>query len=174
MLATFTRFLLCQMVVGSGGFNMSWYLHQLLLSVHLFSSSAWFGALVYRTFFVDRKANQFLGGGSVFEHFSLHLSHRMRYVLLLALATCGGSGAGLMSLRWSPEQSGWQFFMISKIILWVVAFAIFIYISWVFWPRRVFATPDEFPGFRRRGFVLSIAMLSVVGLSFVLGQLSRQ
>ncbi len=43
---------------------MNTLLDQGLAATHLLSGAAWFGALVYRTAFVDPKALKFLGGGS--------------------------------------------------------------------------------------------------------------
>ena len=141
-------------------------------TVHHLSAAAWFGALVYRTFFVDPKAFRFLGGGAEFERYSLDLAHGMRGVVLAALLTCGLSGFTLMGLRWSPSD-GWLFLMAGKVGLWAVALSVFAYVSWVFWPRRVFATAGEWPTVRCLGLVLSISTIAVAGLGFVLGQLSQ-
>lgn len=147
-------------------------LEQVSITVHLLSGAAWFGALVYRTFVVDPKSLKFFGGGSGYERFSLDLAHGMRGVVLLALLTCGLSGFVLVGLRWDPAE-GWLALMTVKTGLWVVAFAAFAYISWVFWPRRVFATADEWGAVRRRGVALSLVMIGIAGSGMVLGQLSQ-
>lgn len=147
-------------------------LEQVVATAHLVSAAAWFGALVYRTFFVDPKAARFLGGGGEYERFSLDLAHGMRGVVLLALLTCGLSGFVLVGLRWTPAD-GWLMLVVGKAGLWAVGFAVFAYISWVFWPRRVFATADEWPGVRRQGLVLSLVMIGIAGLGIVLGQLCQ-
>src|SRR5690349_10772635 len=67
-------------------------LDQVAAAIHLLSAAAWFGALVYRAFFVDPKALRFFGGGAGYERFSLDLAHGMRAVVLAALLTCGLSG----------------------------------------------------------------------------------
>jgi hypothetical protein len=151
---------------------MTALLEQVVAMAHLVSAAAWFGALVYRTFFVDPKARRFLGGGGEYERFSLDLAHGMRGVVLLALLTCGLSGFVLVGLRWTPAD-GWLTLVVGKAGLWAVAFAVFAYISWVFWPRRVFAADDEWPGVRRQGLVLSLVMIGIAGLGIVLGQLCQ-
>ena len=151
---------------------MTSLLDQVLNTVHLLSGAAWFGALVYRTFFVDPKALRFFDGGRGYERFSLDLAHGMRGVVVLALLTCGLSGFVLMGLRWDPADV-WLAVMAIKAGLWVVAFAMFAYISWVFWPRRVFATADEWAAVRRRGVTLSLVMIGIAGSGIVLGQLSQ-
>jgi len=145
----------------------------LLAAAHLLSGTAWFGALVYRTFFVDSKALKFFKTDGEFEHFSLALSHNMRYVVLLSLVTCGVSGFVLAGLRWNPSQ-GWLTLIGVKTALWFVAFGLFGYISWSFWPKRVFATGDEVKTLRRQGFVVSVVMIGIAAAGMVLGQVAKQ
>src|SRR5262245_51340073 len=58
---------------------MSPLLEQALVAAHLMSAAAWFGALVYRAFFVDPKAVRFFGWPGDYEQFALHQAHGMRY-----------------------------------------------------------------------------------------------
>jgi hypothetical protein len=150
---------------------MNRFLDQGVLAVHLLSAAGWFGALVYRTFFVDPKAVRFFAAGAGYERFSLELAHGMRRVVLAALLTCGLSGFVLVGLRWTAAD-GWLALIAGKAGLWAVAFALFAYISWVYWPRRVFATCDEWPAVRRQGLVLSLVMIGIAGLGIVVGQLA--
>jgi hypothetical protein len=145
---------------------------QLVAAVHHLSAAAWFGALVYRAFFVDPKALSFFRASAEFERFSLDLAHGMRYVVLAALLTCGLSGFMLVLLRWNSADS-WFTLMAGKVTIWVIAFVLFAYISWVFWPRRVFAVGDELSRVRRRGLVLALVMIAIAGLGIVLGQLAQ-
>jgi putative copper export protein len=147
-------------------------LDRILAAVHLLSAAAWFGALVYRAFFVDPRAARFFRHGPEFERFSLDLAHGMRLVVLSALLTCGLSGFALLGLKWNSADE-WQMLMAVKAGLWAVAFALFAYISWVFWPNRVFATAAEWPRVRRQGFWLALTMIGIAGLGTVLGQLAR-
>ena len=147
-------------------------LDQAVAAVHLLSAAAWFGALVYRAFFVDPRALAFFRGGAEHERFSLELAHGMRYVVLLALFTCGLSGFVLVGLRWTPAD-GWLALMAAKAAFWAVGFALFAYISWVFWPRRVFAGPADWPRVRRQGAALALLMIGIAGLGIVLGQLGQ-
>lgn len=147
-------------------------LDQAVAAIHLLSAAAWFGALVYRAFFVDPKALKFFQGGPEHERFSLELADGMRYVVMLALVACGLSGSVLAGLRWTPAD-GWLVLMVGKAAVWAVAFAVFAYISWVFWPRRVFAGPADWPSVRRQGVVLALVMIGIAGLGIVLGQLGQ-
>src|SRR3954470_9135713 len=105
---------------------MNTMLEPAVATVHQLSAAAWFGALVYRTFFVDPKALRFLGAGAEFERFSLDLAHGMRGVVLASLLTCGLSGFALMGLRWNSAD-GWLLLMAGKVALWAAAFAGFAY-----------------------------------------------
>lgn len=147
-------------------------IEHLLAAAHLLSGAAWFGALVYRTFFVDPKALKFFKTHGEFERFSLALSHNMRYVVLLSLVTCGVSGFVLAGLRWNPSQA-WVTLIGVKTALWLVAFGLFGYISWTFWPKRVFATGSEIRTLRRQGFVLSGTMIVIAVAGMVLGQVAK-
>jgi putative copper export protein len=148
-------------------------LERALLAAHVLSSAAWFGALVYRAFFVDPAARRFFGRGGDYERFALHLADGMRYVVLAALLTCGLSGLGLLALRWPAASAAYLGLMAGKAALWAVALAVFAYISWVFWPRRVFAVEAEQPAIHRHGVALALTMIALAGLSILLGQLGR-
>ena len=93
-------------------------------------------------------------------------------MVLAALFACGLSGFALVGLRWNASD-GWLSLIVGKAGLWAVAFALFAYVSWVFWPRRVFADANEWCAVRRQGFILSLLMIAIAGLGIVLGQLSQ-
>lgn len=152
---------------------MSWLIEQALSAAHLLSAAAWFGALVYRTFFVDPKSLRFFKRPDDFEDFSLHLADGMRYVVLAALLTCGLSGFALMGLRWDGAAAGWLTLMGVKAAVWSAASAVFVYISWVYWPRRVFTPEAGYRAVRRQGLALSLVMIAFAGLGMLLGQATR-
>ena len=145
---------------------------QLLAVVHLLSGAAWFGALVCRTFFVDPKSMRFFERGGDYEQFALHLADGMRAVVTAALLVCGLSGFALLGLRWTPA-AGWLSLMAVKGVVWLAAFVVFVYISWVYWPRRVFAAGAEVAALRRQGLALALVMIALAGSGIVLGQAAR-
>ena len=73
---------------------------------------------------------------------------------------------------WNPAD-GWLAIMAAKVVVWMFASALFAYISWVFWPRRVFAVGSELPRIRRQGRMLALAMIGIAGLGIVFGQLGQ-
>src|SRR5205807_9616438 len=101
--------------------------------------AAWFGALVYRTFFVDPKSRRYFERGADFETYSLHLSDGMRYVVMLALLASGLSGFALAGLHWSADAA-WQARVAAKAALWALALGAFADGSWGYLRRRVVAT----------------------------------
>jgi hypothetical protein len=145
---------------------------QIVAMIHLIAAAGWFGALVYRTLFVDPRALRFFGQTDGYEQFSLALADRMRWVVMAALLTSGLSGFVLLGLRWNPS-AGWQTLMLVKAVSWTIAFAVFAYISWVFWPRRLFAIQSEYRKVRRQGLALALTMITLAGLGIVLGQLGQ-
>jgi hypothetical protein len=147
-------------------------LEDVIRTFHSLSAAAWFGALVYRTFFVDPKLMSILGRGAEYERASIHLAHGMRYVVLAALLTCGLTGFAIMGLRWNPSDD-WLALMCGKAAIWLLAFAFFAYVSWIYWPKRVFSDASEWTSIRRQGLVISLIMIGFAGLGFVLGQFGQ-
>lgn len=151
---------------------MTSLLAALLLTVHLFSAAAWFGALFYRAFFVEPKASRFFVHSADYERFSLYLADGMRLTVVAALLTCGLSGFGLLGLR-TPMTSGYAVLMAGKTAAWLAAFAVFAYISGVWFPRRVFAVEAEHRRFRLQGLALAAGMIVLAGAGMFLGLAAR-
>ena len=139
---------------------------------HMLAGAAWFGSLVYRTFFVDPRSKRFLGDPARYESFALYLADGMRYVVMLSLATVGISGFALTGLLWKTDPD-WQALMAIKCGLWLIACGVFAYISWVHWPKRVFAVADEYRHLHRQGFWLALTMIGLSAAGLVLGTLAR-
>jgi hypothetical protein len=57
-------------------------------------------------------------------------------------------------------------------VLLLVALAIFAWVSWRLWPRRIFALPEELPAVLRAFRVAATTLLSLVAIQFVLGVLA--
>ena len=148
-------------------------LEQFLFWVHGLSAAAWFGAIFYRTLIVDPKAFGFFPDRAGYEHFSTHLAHGMRYFVTAGLLTCGLSGFALLGLRWDGTNTLWLALMAAKAGVWLGACVLFTYVSWVHWPWRSLAAPQEFPKYRRQGIILAAGMVLLAGTGFALGQACR-
>lgn len=143
-------------------------LEYLLTAIHGLASAAWFGALVYRTFFVDPKARQFFAADQEYDRYSLHLADGMRYVVLASLLICGFSGFALLALR-SVSEGPWLNGILVKIGIWLLAGGLFAYISWVYWPKRVFAEGPQRQRLHRKGFVIACIMIVLAMSGYLLG-----
>ena len=151
---------------------MKW-LEQLLFWIHGLSAASWFGAIFYRTLVVDSKVFTYFPDRADYERFSTHLAHGMRYMVVAGLLTCGLSGFALMGLRWDTANATWVGLMVAKVLVWLAACGLFAYVSWVHWPWRSLAAPEEFAGYRRQGIVLAAGMVVLSGTGFALGQACR-
>jgi len=47
------------------------------------------------------------------------------------------------------------------------------YVSWVHWPWRSLASPDEMPRYRTQGRLLAVGMVLLTGAGVALGQAMR-
>jgi uncharacterized membrane protein len=142
-----------------------------LSTIHYLAGAVWFGALIYRTFFVDPRAKRFFERPQQYEHYALNLAQGMRWVVLLALVITGATGFTLVGLRWQDDAM-WQRLMLAKVIIWIVALGIFAYISWVYWPQRVFMVPSESKRLNAQGLGLALGMIAISGLGILLGRIA--
>ena len=148
-------------------------LEQVLFWVHGMSAAAWFGAIFYRTLVVDGKAFRYFTGAADYERFCTHMADGMRYVVAAGMLTCATSGFLLAGWRWNPDNAVWLGPVGAKVAVQVAAAGLFAYVSYVHWPWRSFAAPEESPKYRREGQRLALAMVALSGLGFVLGQACR-
>jgi hypothetical protein len=149
------------------------WVEQFLFWVHGLSGAAWFGAIFYRALVVDGKAHSFFRERREYEHFSTHLAHNMRYFVTAGLLTCGLSGFALLGFRWDGASVPWLALMTAKSAVWLGACGLFTYVSWVHWPWRALAAPDEFARYREQGQRLAYGMVLLAGAGFALGQAAR-
>lgn len=145
-------------------------LEQLLFWMHGLSGAAWFGAIFYRTFIVDSKAFAFFPNRADYERFTTHMAHGMRYLVIAGLAVCGASGIALAFLKWNGLDEWRLGLMLAKVLVWIAAGVLFTYVSWVHWPWRSLASPEEMPRYRIEGQLLAAGMVFLTGAGFALGQ----
>jgi hypothetical protein len=148
-------------------------LEQVLFWAHGASAAAWFGAIFYRTLVVDGKAFRFFADAADYERFSTHMAHGMRYTVTAGMLTCAASGFLLAGLRWQPDNAAWLGLVGAKAAVQVAAAGLFAYVSYVHWPWRSLAAPEESACYRREGQRLAAAMVALSGTGFLLGQACR-
>jgi uncharacterized membrane protein len=146
--------------------------------VHVLAGAAWFGAMFYSLFVLHPRAARYLGNPAEFETFIATVSQGARWSVLAAFGLVGGSGIGLIALAMLQDSdaisAGWLLILGIKAILFVVAFGLFVHVSWRLWPARIMALADEIPYFQRVSRRLATIMLCLIGLSMALGVVAHR
>ncbi|WP_330277846.1 hypothetical protein OG205_20530 [Lentzea sp. NBC_00516] len=131
--------------------------------VYLVLTTLWLGSMVYSLVVVQPRVARFFRDDEQREEFLVVLANGNRWpvvALVVGLLFSGGgvaiAGSGAVSVGFTLAVG-----------LDVVAAGIFVDVSWRHWPARIFALPEEIPGFRRRLTVRAATMTVLVGVSYV-------
>jgi hypothetical protein len=139
-----------------------------LVLVHAGVAALWLGAMAYSLFTVQPKLARMVDRDPErLEDAQRILAHGNRWPVVGLIATLWATGIGLVALH--PGQ--WPA-VAAKAVLLAAASAIFWWVSWRAWPRRVFALPDELPALQSRFRAVAVTMLALVGAAFVVAYLS--
>ena len=141
---------------------MSW---ELFAIAHLALAAVWFGSMGYSLAVVQPRVARFFTDLGQREEFLLTLAHGNRRPvigLLVALTT-----AALLVLLTAPTLVRIGYGVV--LVLQSAAAGVFWQVSWRHWPARVFALPEELPGYHRRLRALAWTMLVLVGAAFGTG-----
>lgn len=124
----------------------------------------WLGAMAYSLGVVQPKVARFFPDQRQREEFLTVLAHgnRWRVMALLAALTVTAA-AVLVNSPGRAVAAGYA----AALALHLVAAGVFAHVSWRHWPARVFALPQELPGYHRRLRVLAWTMLGLVGSAFL-------
>jgi hypothetical protein len=130
--------------------------------VYLVLTTLWLGSMVYSLAVVQPKIARFFRDDEQREEFLVVLANGNRWpvvALVVGLLLSGGAvafaGSGAVSAGYTLAVG-----------LDLVAAGIFVDVSWRHWPARIFALPEEIPGFRRRLTVRAAAMTVLIGVSY--------
>jgi uncharacterized membrane protein len=148
------------------------YIVPVLAAVHVLASAAWFGAMVYSLTILHPRAKRYFASDEEFEQFIATLAQGARWKVLAGLAVIGVTGAALVWLRWSDERL-WLVLMAAKALLFAAAVCVFCYTSWILWPRRVLAAPEEVPGLQRAFKRVAVSLIAIAGAAFAMGTASQ-
>lgn len=133
-----------------------------LILVHAGVAALWLGSMAYSLFVVQPKLSRIAGGDpSRVEEMHRELAQGNRWPVVGLIATLWVSGALLVQRLTFP--------VLVKSMALLAATALFWWVSWRAWPRRVFAVPHELPGLQRRFRLVAIAMFALVSLAFSTG-----
>lgn len=145
----------------------------LLVLTHLGIGGLWLGAMAYSLTVAQPRITRLFDTPAAVEdaYRELAAGNRWRVVGLLALLAASGIGLVLLA---GPRPLGWWLLITLKTGLYGGAAALFWWVSWRGWPRRVFALPEELPELQRRFRRVAIGLASCVGAAFVLGVAASQ
>jgi hypothetical protein len=141
-----------------------------LLAVHVLGGGVWVGVMVFSIFVLHPRAEQYFERDTDFEDFIFTVVHGARWKVFAGIAAILLSGVALSV--WPGHaivrEGVWLTIYAAKLALFCVSAGAFVYVSWVLWPRRTFATPEELPAikalFWRVGVIMIVANAANVAL----------
>lgn len=137
----------------------------LVALLHAGLAAAWVGGMAYSLFVVQPKLRRFFGPDEESrEALTAVIASGNRWKVLGLITVIAVTG---LILLWS-DDTRWGLHAVKAALL-VGATAIFWFVSWRHWPRRIFATADERPRLQRQLLVLATTMLGLAGTAFALG-----
>jgi uncharacterized membrane protein len=143
-----------------------------LLGVHVLGGGVWVGAMVFSVFVLQPRAEAFFRRQADFEDFIFSVVHGARWKVFSGVVAILLSGMGLAV--WPghaimAESPLWLGLFAAKLAAFVIAAGLFMYVSWVLWPRRTFATAEELPHIKRHFFRVGAVMVVANALNMLLG-----
>ena len=141
--------------------------HIVLVAAHILAAAAWFGAMFYSLAVLHPRARAYFASLRQLEEFITFIAAGARWKVLFGCAVIGATGLALIPFRENPPAA-WHGCLAAKTLLFSVAIAIFAYASWVVWPARLMAAPDEIPVFQYRFRIIAVSLIVLVVLCFLL------
>lgn len=112
----------------------------------------------------------FVGDDEGYEAFAATLAAGNRWKVIGLVAGIAATGALLVAVVNRDGGVAWPILGLKTGLL-AAAAAVFAYVSWRHWPKRVFALAGERPRLRRELRLAAMAMVGLVGAAFVLSYL---
>jgi hypothetical protein len=151
---------------------VSTLLEALLYATHAWVFAIYYGGLTFWYFWVAPRTREVVGSGEQHEALALGIAHGLRWWVFGAFALAGATGAMLAGLTRLPARSPvWWALIVAKAAVLALTVAVYAYGSYVMWPRRVFASPDERPAEHRRFFRVGLLLGALMVCELVLGAL---
>ncbi len=145
----------------------------LVVGVHVLGGGVWIGAMAFSVFVLHPRAERFFSGSSTFEDFIFTVVHGARWKVVAGIVGIVASGVALAVAIGPAAVAGWSAIVAAKVALLAVSLALFVYVSWVLWPLRVFASAEELPAVRRRFWWVGVVMIGCNALNMGLGILAH-
>jgi uncharacterized membrane protein len=143
-----------------------------LLAIHVLGGGVWIGAMVFSVFILQPRADAYFKRAADFEDFIFSVVHGARWKVFAGIVAILLSGVGLSVWPGHAIAAGnrlWMALYVGKLLAFAVAFGLFMYVSFVLWPKRTFATEDELPGIKRHFFRVGAVMVVANAVDMLLG-----
>lgn len=141
----------------------------LLLLAHVGVAAMWLGSMAYSLFVVQPRVARLLRDPGRAEEVYRELGAGNRWRVIGLIAALWVTGILLVIVHKGSAGTAWWSAVAVKALLLTAASALFWWVSWRGWPRRVFALPDELAGEQARFRRVALMMLALVGAAFVVG-----
>jgi Flp pilus assembly protein TadB len=139
-----------------------------LVLVHLGIGALWLGSMAYSLFVVQPRIARVLPDPVRAEDLYRELGAGNRWRVIGLIGVLALSGVGLLFVQ-SGHSMVWWVAIGAKVVLLAAASALFWWVSWRGWPRRVFALSEEIPAEQARFRTVALTMTALVAVAFVLG-----
>jgi hypothetical protein len=140
-----------------------------LVLAHLGVGAVWLGSMAYSLFVVQPRVARVIADPARAEDLYRELGAGNRWRVIGLIAVLAVTGV-LLAFVHDGRSWGWWLAIAVKAALLVGASALFWWVSWRGWPRRVFALPAEIPGVQARFRQVALAN----GCAFVVGVAAAQ
>lgn len=140
----------------------------LIAVVHLWIGAVWLGGVWLSLVNLHRRGPALFADEAEFERVIAGFTRGNRWLLLGASGAMVGSGGLLWWLIDAPSPA-WSALVWAKVALLIGNVVAFSYVSWIIWPRRLFALAAELPAIRRRQTRLRVVSVLCLAASAALG-----
>lgn len=142
-----------------------------LLGVHVLGGGVWVGAMVFSIFVLHPRAEQFFERDAEFEDFMFTVVHGARWKVFSGVVAIllSGVGLALWPTHAIAHDGVWLTLFVAKLSLFCVAAGSFVYVSWILWPKRTFATAAELPAIKAHFIAVGVLMVVANALNMGLG-----
>ncbi|GAB2856211.1 hypothetical protein GCM10027176_68170 [Actinoallomurus bryophytorum] len=134
----------------------------MVIVAHLTIAAVWLGSMVYSLVVVQPRVERFFPDAERREEFLVTLANGNRRPVVALVAALLLTDLSILVIR--PEvRLGYGV----ALVLHLLAGSVFAHVSWRHWPARVFALPEELPGYQHRLRRLAWTILGLVAAAFV-------
>lgn len=138
--------------------------------VHLWAWGLYFGSLVYIYFRLFPDMRGWIDSDERFETYSLVTGHGLRWWIVGAIGLAATTGVALVAIRPRPASDTAFWALVSlKAGLLVATLAVYTYVSYVMWPRRVFVAAEDRPAEQRRFLRVAHLLMALLAAQAMAG-----